>query len=290
MDKPEIAFFGLGTMGTGMARRLLNAGYEVTVWNRNPHKSRPLLEDGARITATPRDAAPHADVLIAMLADDDASRAVWTGDTGALAAAKPGAVAIDCTTMTIAWARELADAAKRRGVAFLDAPVTGTKPHAANGELTFLVGGDASVLDHVRPVLQVMSKEILHLGPNGAGATLKLINNFVCGVQAATLGEAFALIRRTGLNPDLALPLLLNGNAGSPLVKAFGGRIVNNDPGVYFHLELMAKDLRYAIAEAQAHQCRIPTGEAAHGEFQAAADAGLGKQDVSQIIKFLQQS
>jgi 3-hydroxyisobutyrate dehydrogenase len=290
MDKPAIAFFGLGTMGTGMVRRLLNAGYDVTVWNRNPHKSRPLLEDGAKIASTPRDAAPTADVIISMLADDDASRAVWTGPDGALQTARPGAVAIDCTTVTIAWAKELAETAKRRGIAFLDAPVTGTKPHAANGELTFLVGGEASALEHVRPVLQVMSKEILHLGPHGAGATLKLINNFVCGVQAAALGEAFALVQRTGLNPDLALPLLMNGNPGSPLVKAFGSRVVKNDPGVYFYLELMAKDLRYAIAEAAAHGYKLPTGEAAHAEFQAAVDAGLGKQDVSQIIRFLQQS
>ncbi len=286
--KPTIAFFGLGTMGAGMARRLLGAGYTVNVWNRDPAKSAPFAEEGAKVAATPREAAQNADILIAMLADDTASRNVWLGETGALATAKKGAVAIDCSTITIGWAKEVAAAAEKHGLKFLDSPVTGTKPHAANGELIFLVGGDAAALETARPILQVMSKEILHLGPTGAGATLKLINNFVCGVQAATLGEAFDMVQRTGLNPEKALPLILNGNAGSPLVKAFGGRITTNDPGVYFHLELMAKDLRYAIAEAKAHGMQLPTGEAAQKEFQAAADSGMGKNDVSAIIKYIQ--
>jgi 3-hydroxyisobutyrate dehydrogenase len=287
-NKPRIAFFGLGIMGIGMARRLLGAGYQLTVYNRNASKAEPLASEGAKVAASPRDAVKGAGVLIAMLSDDNASRAVWLGDNGALAAAEKGAIALDCSTITVDWARELAGEAAKRGIAFLDTPVTGTKPHAANGELTFLVGGDASTLQKVRPVLQPMSKQIVHVGPTGSGAALKLINNFVCGIQAAGLAEGIAMLQRAGLNLETALPVMANGSPGSPLVKTLATRFTSNDPTVNFLLRLMAKDMKYGVGFAEENGVDPVAGKAALETFNAAVDADYGEQDLAAVIKYVQ--
>ena len=289
-SKPRVALLGLGIMGIGMARRLLGAGFPLTVYNRDAAKAAPLAVEGARIAATPRQAAEGAGCVIAMLADDVASRAIWLGEHGALAGAAPGAICIDASTLTVAWARELAAAAEARGLKFLDAPVTGTKPHAANGELTFLVGGDAQALDHVRPVLACMSKEIIHLGPNGSGAALKLINNFMAGVQAVALAEGLALLQRENLDPRVALPLLLNGAPGSPMVKVLAARQGNNDYTPNFQLKLLTKDLGYAVAEAQRLGLKLETASAALIRLNAAVAAGLGDQDMAIVIKHVGQA
>ncbi len=179
----------------------------------------------------------------------------------------------------------LAAAATARGVRFLDAPVTGTKPHAEKGELVFLVGGDKAVLDEIRPVLAVMSREVAYMGAPGSGAGMKLINNFICGVQAATFAEAMAMITACELDPAAAVPLLTNGAPGSPIVKVISARHAANDPTVYFQLGLMAKDITYAIQEAHARSVNLATAAAALGRFQAAIEAGLGPQDLSAILR-----
>src|ERR1035441_9886190 len=183
MNKPHITFFGLGLMGSGMARRLLVNGFPLTVFNRSAEKSKPFAAEGALVAASPREAVTKADVIISMVADDNASRSLWLGENGALAAARPGTVCIECSTVTVGWVRQPAAATGQNKCEFLDAPVTGSKTHAAAGELNFIVGGSPTTLEKVRPVLAAMSKTILPLGPVGNGALLKLINNFVCGVQ-----------------------------------------------------------------------------------------------------------
>ena len=199
MSKSPIAFLGLGIMGSGMARRLLGAGFPVTVYNRNCDKAAPLAAAGARIAASPREAAAGAKVVIAMVADDAASRGLWLGEQGALAGAARGTVLVESSTLTVGWVKELAAAAAAGGFEFLDAPVTGSKMQAAAGELNFLVGGEAATLEKIRPVLVPMSRSIVHLGPTGSGALIKLINNFVCGVQVASLAEAKYMLRMSEL-------------------------------------------------------------------------------------------
>src|SRR6187397_2004333 len=165
-----VAFLGLGVMGGGMARQLVAAGFDVTVWNRGAGRADAHRELGARVAVTPKDAATHADVVISMVADDEASRSVWLGPQGALAGIQPGRIAIDSSTVSPAWILELSTAAAARGCECLDAPVTGSRTHAGTGQLLFLVGGDAATLERARPVLAVMSREIMHIGPIGAGA------------------------------------------------------------------------------------------------------------------------
>ena len=284
MSKPRIAFFGLGIMGSGMARRLLVNGFALTVFNRNPEKSKSFATEGAQVAASPHAAAAQADFIISMVADDTASRSLWLGENGALAAAKPGAVCIECSTVTVNWVRELSAAATARGCEFLDAPVTGSKVQAASGELSFIVGGEAATLEKARPVLAAMSKAIIHLGPTGSGALLKLINNFVCGVQVASLAEALAMIERSGLDRAKALEILTSGAPGSPLVKAVSTRMTTPDFTPNFLLRLMAKDLGYAIMEGGKLSVELMTAATALEAFQRAIAAGHGEQDIAAVI------
>ena len=153
----KVAVLGLGIMGAGMARQLVAKGFDVTVWNRDAAKTAALASAGARVAGTPAAAAAGADLVLAMLANDDASRSVWLGREGALAAMRTKTVAIESSTLTVDWIRELAAAANARGVEFLDAPVTGSKAQAESGALSFLVGGSTEVLERVRPALAAMA-------------------------------------------------------------------------------------------------------------------------------------
>ncbi len=281
--RPRVALLGLGLMGAGMARRLLDAGFPLAVYNRSVEKAAPLVADGARLALTPRDAATGAALVVAMVADDAASRAVWLGAEGALAGTLPGAVLVESSTVSPEWIAELAESAQRRGCALIDAPVTGSRTHAAAGELNFLVGGAADAVEHALPALQVMGKSIVHVGPTGSGALLKLVNNFLCGVQAASLAEALTLVERAGLDRDTALGVLTNGAPGSPLVRTLSARMVAHDYTPNFHLSLMAKDLAYAARAAERHGVSLPSAATARATFDRAVDAGLGDEDFSAV-------
>lgn len=272
-------------MGSGMARQLLMNGFPLTVFNRNAEKSQPFATEGARVASSPRASATQADFIISMVADDNAARAMWLGENGALAAAKSGAVCIECSTVTVNWVRELSTGATARGCEFLDAPVTGSKTQAASGELSFIVGGDAATLEKSRPVLSAMSKAIVHLGPTGSGALLKLINNFVCGVQIASLAEAMAMIERSGLDRAKALEVLTGGAPGSPLVKAVSGRMMQPAAAPNFLLRLMAKDLGYAIEEGGKLSVELVTATAALEAFQRAIATGHGEKDIAAVVE-----
>lgn len=285
MSKTPVAILGLGLMGTGMANRLLSERFPVIVYNRGREKAEALAADGATVAGSPREAAANARVVVSMVADDAASRAVWLGKDGALAGAASGAVLIESSTLTTDWVRELAAAAARKNCEFLDAPVTGTKPHAASGELRFLVGGSAEALETARPVLSAMSREIVHLGPTGSGAAMKLVNNFLCGAQAASFAEAMALVDASGLNPEQAAKILCNGAPGSPLIKAIWARAATGDLTPNFALRLMAKDLKYFLEEAKQRGLTLKTAVPAIEVFEDAVKHGYGDQDFAAVIE-----
>jgi 3-hydroxyisobutyrate dehydrogenase len=276
---------GLGTMGSGMARRILAAGFPLTVFNRTASKAAPLAALGVHVAASARDAATGARVVISILADDSAARETWLGENGALAGAEPGAVLVESSTVTPQWISELAKHANGRGCELLDAPVTGSRIHAASGELCFLVGGTAEALEKARPVLAVMSRAIIHTGPGGSGALFKLLNNFLCGVQAAGLAEALALIEKSGLDTGRAFEILVNGTPGSPLVKTLWPRMLARDYTPNFQLALMAKDLRYSLNEAGLRGVQLPMASAALDVFQRAISCGLGDKDFSSVCE-----
>jgi 3-hydroxyisobutyrate dehydrogenase len=185
----------------------------------------------------------------------------------------------------VGWVKELADAALRCGCEFLDAPVTGTKPHAASGELTFLVGGPLDVLESVRAVLSVMSREVIHLGPHGSGAMMKLINNFVCGVQAASFAEGLAMVHAAGLDQAKAVRILTQGAPGSGIVKRIATQLSGEGGDPNFTVRLMAKDLAYAVQEAAGKGIRLQTAASALEIFKKALEAGHGDEDFSAVTK-----
>ena len=285
MSKPSVAILGLGNMGSGMAARLLSRDFPLTVYNRNPDKTASLASAGAEVAKTPREAASRSRIILSMVSNDAASRNIWLGENGALAGATANSILIESSTLTTAWIHELATKAAEHGCRFLDAPVTGTKPHAASGELLFLVGGASEVVDAVRPIFSVLGRETIHLGPLGSGALMKLVNNFMCGVQAASLAEALSLISAGGLDRSTALSILTGGAPGSGIVKRVADRVATNDYTPNFALRWMAKDLSYAVGEASGQKIPLQTATAALSVFQRAVDEGHGDEDFSAVVK-----
>ena len=280
----RVALLGLGTMGAGMAANWLAKGFGLTVWNRTRARTQALADKGARVATTPREAAEGADCVFAMVADDAASRAVWLGDDGALAGAKTGAVVVESSTLTPDWVRELAGHARAKGCAFLDAPVGGSRQAAASGELRFFVGGDAATLDKARPALIAIGSKIDLLGPAGAGATWKLINNQLIAAQVAALGEALDVARKAGFRPVQISSLILNGAASSPIVKMKLPSMLSGDyDEPDFALSLMLKDARYAAALAQSLGAPADLVSSAVKAFARAEAKGLGAKDIAAV-------
>lgn len=286
----RVAILGLGTMGIGMAKNVLKAGFPLAVYNRTRAKAEQLAAGGARIAETPEDAARDADVILSMVSDDEVSRSTWTGEHGALNGARAGAVLVESSTVTPQWIAELSGLAAEHEVDLLDAPVTGSRVQADGGQLIFLTGGSSDALERARPVLAAMSKEIVLLGPTGSGARMKLINNFLCGVQIASLAEGLAWIERSGLDRDQALKVLRNGAPGSPLLGAISERMVAATYEVNFLLPLMGKDLRYAHRDAALLGIDLRTAETAHSRFAEAAELGFKDKDMSAVIEPLRAS
>jgi 3-hydroxyisobutyrate dehydrogenase len=285
MAETRIALLGLGLMGTGMAGRLLDAGYPLSVWNRSPGKADALAARGATVAETARAAATGASVVISMLADVPVCRDIWLGRGEALLGCAPGTVLVECSTITVDWVNELNQKAQETGCELIDAPVTGSKVQAAAGQLLFLAGGSASSLTKVDPILRAMGRDVVHVGPTGSGARLKLINNFLSASQVAGLAEAMSLIERSGLDREKALQVLTEGAPGSPIIKTISGRMVSKQYEPHFLLRLMAKDLRYAVAEADQHSLDLDMGRAALRVCEHAMAAGQGEDDMSAVVE-----
>lgn len=285
MRKPKVAILGLGIMGSGMARRLLSQGFPLTVYNRHREKCTSFVADGALAADTPREAASGSEIVISMVANDEASGEMWFGDDGALAGAAVGTLLIESSTLSGNWIHELAAKASERNCPFLDAPVTGTKPHAASGELVFLVGGSAEAVSTAQPVFSALGRQTFHLGPTGSGTLMKLVNNFICGVQAASIAEGLRLIDAGGLDRSKAMSILTSGAPGSGIVKRLAERVAANEYAPNFSLRWMVKDLSYAQKEASSRNISLQTAAAASSIFQRAVAEGYGDEDFSAVTK-----
>jgi 3-hydroxyisobutyrate dehydrogenase len=279
----QIAVLGLGAMGSRMAARLLAAGHAVTVWNRDPARTAALGDAGAAIAATPRAAALGASVVLSMVRDDAASRLVWLDPvSGALAALAPGAIAVECSTLTVGQVQSLAKEAQRRGIGFVDAPVAGSRPQAEAGQLIVLAGADPATLERVRPVLDALAGAVLLAGPPGAGAALKLAVNALLGVQVAALAEVLALLESHGIGAAAAAGLLGQVPVTSPAAK---GALASMAAGAYapaFPVELVAKDFANLAASAP---MPLPVTQAVAQVFGAAIAAGLAGEQLTAVRK-----
>ena len=278
----QIALLGLGAMGARIAARLADAGYTLTVWNRTPGRA-PDLD--ARRADTPRDAATGADVVLSMVRDDDASRAVWTGADGAFAGMAEGALAVECSTLGVAWAREWATAAAAAGVAAVDAPVVGSRPHAEKGVLTVLAGGDAEAVERARPVLGAFAGAVHHAGPAGTGAAVKLAVNALFAVQAAALAELLPTLDALGVPMADAADLLNGLPTASPAAQRVAALMPERAFAPNFPIELVVKDLGYAVAAAESTGGTAGVVAAARDAFAQAEARGWGGDDLIGVVQ-----
>ncbi len=275
-----------------MARRLLDAGHELRVFNRSPARVAPLVAAGARSFASPREAAGGASVIVSMVSDDQASRKVWLGSDGALSGAMAArAFAIECSTLSHDWVLELNDEASRRGLRYIDAPVTGLPEAAGGGELTLLVGADSEHLAEARPILSAFCRRIIHFGLPGAGTAYKLIVNLLGAVQIASAAEAMALGEKAGLDPKLIADALATGQAASPQVVRNTRRIADGDHEhpVIFTPQLRVKDVEYALSLARKLGIGSPFGTLAAETFRELCALGRAHANESAVIEIARQ-
>ena len=285
VEAKVVGFLGLGNMGAPMATNLLKAGFSVVVWNRTESKARPLLEKGAVWAETPQQVAEKSDVVITMLADAHAVREVLLGPDGVAASNRRGLPILEMSTISPADSVAIATELAARGMVMLDSPVSGSPKAAADAALTVIVGGDPSVVESLRSVLQAMAKNVFHMGPNGMGCYMKLVNNVVLAAILAGFSEAFVLGKKAGLPPQKMLDVILQGSARCPLLEFKGKAIVEGNFVPTFALRLMRKDLGLALATADEVKVPMPLTSFLNELHQAAIASGLGDRDFSSIVQ-----
>jgi 3-hydroxyisobutyrate dehydrogenase len=283
----RIAFVGLGKMGSAMATRLLQAGHQLTVYNRTPSKADALVSAGAQLAATPREACANADAIFSMTADDCSSRAMWLGDDGILTAdPAPGTFAIECSTLSYDWVMDLAARCTERRLRYLDAPVTGLPEDAAAGALTLLIGANPVELEAAHSLLAPLSRNVIRFGPIGAGTTYKLIVNLIGAVQIASAAEGLAMAERAGLDLNVVADALATSQAASPQVVRNVRRMAedDHDRNIAFTPVLRLKDVEYALQLAQQLGIAAPFGTVARDALRQLCKLGYGQVNESKII------
>src|SRR6267143_2094559 len=287
----KVGFIGLGRMGHGMAGRYLDAGFSVAVWNRSKAKAEDLIARGARWATSPEDAAIDADAVVTMVADDEASRAVWLTKDGAAATMKAGTIAIECSTVSYGHTLELAHELRGRGLVYIDSPVTGLPDAAASGKLTLLVVAEPADLERARPYLAPLSTTIRHFGAVGNGTVYKLINNLIGAIQIAGIAEGLAIAEQAGLDMKLVLEAVETGVAASPLVIRHSKRMLaRNFSGATFTAALRHKDAAYAVALAESLLSGAPLMGRAAVEAYDRAKAYAPDDDEGKMIEIVSRS
>jgi len=284
--KPAVGLIGLGLMGRPMGLNLLKAGYALTVWNRTAARAEELVAAGAKLAKSPHDVAAASDFLISMVSDPPALEEILWGEAGAMAALKRGTIYMDSSTVSPALARKIAAACAERGARFLDAPVTGGDWGARKGELVFMIGGDAETLKEAEPVIGVMGKKWFHLGPNGAGQTIKLAMNAILALQVGALAEAIALVRGAGLEGEKLVEVMQSSMARSGVLDVKAPNLLKGEYVPSFPLRLMHKDLGLALDLANQLGVPLPATAAARETYSAVKGASKEDLDYSAIMKF----
>jgi len=271
-----------------MAGRYLDAGFTVAVWNRSKAKAEDLIARGAQWATSPEDAAIDADAVVTMVADDEASRAVWLTRDGAAATMKAGTLAIECSTVSYQHALDMARELRGRGLVYIDCPVTGLPDAAATGKLTLLVGADTADLDSAKPYLAPIGNVIRHFGAVGSGTVYKLINNLMGAVQIASLAEGIAMAEQAGLDMKLVAEAMATGAVASPQVIRHSRRMVARDfSGASFTAALRHKDAAYAVKLAEALLAEAPLLGRAAVEAYARAKGQMPDDDEGRMIEIV---
>jgi 3-hydroxyisobutyrate dehydrogenase-like beta-hydroxyacid dehydrogenase len=284
----KVAFLGLGTMGSAMADKIARAGFDLVVWNRTRERCRPLEDLGAGVAASPREAVAGADAVLYDFGPVAAIDEVVLADGGVVSALRGGEVAVDLSTTHPAVSRRQEEAFRARGVDFLDAPVFGSRPEADAGVLRIIVGGDASALERVRPVLETFSASIHHMGGAGAGAAMSLVGSLIVCLQLEALSEALVLASRAGLDARQALEVIQLSDFQSPLFGGMGAGILERDFGAVFALKHLQKDADLIAELAEELGVPVPGAALVREMIKVAVNRGAGDENASALIKALE--
>jgi 3-hydroxyisobutyrate dehydrogenase/glyoxylate/succinic semialdehyde reductase len=284
--KMKIGFIGLGIMGSRMAANLQKHGYPMVVFNRTRTKAQPLLDKGACFAESPAKVAEQVDALFTMLAHPDAVEQAALGRNGFLDHLKPKALWVDCSSVNPSFSKKMAAAAARREVHFVDAPVTGSAPVAAEAKVTFWVGARTADLEKVRPLLLCMGNKIVHTGGNGTGTSMKMVVNLLLGTGMAAFTEAMALGEGLGLSSKLLFDSLLPTPAVAPFLAAKRARIENGNYEAEFPLRWMQKDMHLATVSAYEAGVAMPLTNIAKEIYRLAMRDGHAAEDFSAIYEY----
>jgi 3-hydroxyisobutyrate dehydrogenase len=288
----QIGFIGIGVMGRPMALNLLKAGHRVTIFARHPEKAavQEVLQEGAQQAPSPRAVAMVSDMVITMLPNSPEVEEVVAGEQGLLAGARKGLIIIDMSTIAPATSRRLGELAESKGAHFLDAPVSGGAQGAINGTLSIMVGGAETIFEQARPIFEVLGKHIFYVGSQGAGETIKLVNNMLCGTIAAATAEAFVLGVKAGADVETMTKIINVSTGGSwQLANPFAQRAFqgNFQPG--FMTDLLHKDLGLALDLAAEQQSAVPITALARQLYELSRSSGYGRDDYTSLLKVLEQ-
>ena len=286
----RVGFLGLGIMGSRQAANLARAGFELVVWNRTREKADAWsAAHGGEVAATPRDVAERAEVVISMVVDAPQVEAVLLADPdGAVHGASGDSLFVDMSTIAPTSTRAIGAALAERGVAFVDAPVTGSAPKAEDATLTIMAGGEAADVERARPLLEAMGRLVVHVGPLGQGEMVKLINNAVAAVNAATVAQALIVGRATGVDLDALVEVMGAGSGGSAMLDLKAQPMRDHDFSTLFKLEHMLKDVRLCLEETQAAGVPFPAAAAARDLYAAGMGRGLAEQDFAAVLEVLE--
>lgn len=285
----RVGFIGLGLMGTPMARNIMGGGFPLAVWNRTASKGEPLLAAGATWAGSVGQLAEQSDVVVTMLTDAVVSEQVICGEGGVLDHARPGTVIVDTSSIAPEMSRSIAGRARVREISMLDAPVTGNPKVAEAGKLGVMIGGEEETARRVRPILETIASVIVHAGPQGAGSTLKLVNNLILGVAIQAVAEALVLARKAGIHPDRVREITSVGGARTAAMETRGPRMIASEFSPHFSADNMHKDLSTALALADALGAAAPAAAAALEMLRAARAQGKGHLDSAVVYTVVEQ-
>lgn len=282
----KIGFIGLGIMGSGMAKNLLNAGCDLAVFNRSKEKATSFLDGGAAWLDSPEKFA-ELDIVFTMLAHPEAIESVALGADGFLPKLKPNALWVDCSTVHPSFSRQLHHTAQEHGVRFLEAPVAGTKPQAEAGTLAFFVGGSAEDVAICEPYFQMMGQKVIHVGSAGMGTSLKLVINYMLATAMATFAEGVSLGKALGISQEVLLNSLIGGPVTAPFLQSKKEKMATAEYSPQFPLQWMHKDLHMVTLAAYESGTPMPIGEATKALYGSALQAGMGMLDLTAVYHFL---
>jgi len=286
--KKTISFLGLGKMGAVMAPLFLQAGHQLTVYNRDPKKATALVDQGAKLACSPQQACDSSDFIFTMLSDDKAIQSVFFDNKGLLSTDVTGKLFIDMSTLQVETVKILSDAVIKQGADFIDAPVSGTVAPAAEGKLMFFCGGEAAVIERATPLLEILSRRIIHAGDIGSGALLKLVVNLPLAVYWQSLAEAVRLGSSGGLNEELMLDAIADSSAALAVLSMKIPTILGADLPVAFDMKSMKKDLNSILTTAQQLNLELPTTASTLRSYSEAIEKGdMGDKDAVTVVNYL---